>query len=174
MTSGSAYKQGDVLTAMNGKTIEVDNTDAEGRITLADALCYADKLNVDEVIDIATLTGAVIVSLGHNITGVLGNNQEQIDKFIKISKLSCENTWQMPILDELKDNLKSEIADFKNTGGRNAGTSTAGWFLSNFTKSTKWLHLDIAGTAYLEKSNKETLSGPTGVMIRSLINYLLS
>lgn len=173
MTSGSAYKQGDVLTAMNGKTIEVDNTDAEGRITLADALCYADTLNVDEVIDIATLTGAVIVSLGHNITGVMGNNQEQINKFIEISKCSCENTWQMPILDELKENLKSEIADMKNTGGRNAGTSTAAWFLSNFTKSNAWLHLDIAGTAAPEKSNKETLGGPTGVMIRSLINYLL-
>lgn len=173
MTSGSAYKQGDILTAMNGKTIEVDNTDAEGRITLADALCFADTLGVDEVIDIATLTGAVIVSLGNNITGVMGNNQEQIDKFIEISKKSCENTWQMPILEELKDNLKSEIADFKNTGGRNAGTSTAAWFLSNFTKSNKWLHLDIAGTAYLDKSNKETLQGPTGVMIRSLINYLI-
>lgn len=174
MTSGSAYKQGDVLKAMNGKTIEIDNTDAEGRLTLADALTYADTIGADEVIDIATLTGAVIVSLGNNITGVLGNNQEQIDKFIEISKLSAENTWQMPILEELKDNLKSEIADFKNTGGRNAGTSTAGWFLSNFTKSAKWLHLDIAGTAYLDKSNKETLQGPTGVMIRSLINYLLS
>ena len=174
MTSGSAYKQGDILTAKNGKTIEVDNTDAEGRITLADALCYADTLNVDEVIDIATLTGAVIVSLGHNITGVMGNNQEQINNFIEISKKSGENTWQMPILDELKDNLKSDVADMKNTGGRNAGTSTAAWFLSNFTKSKSWLHLDIAGTAYLEKSNKETLSGPTGVMIRSLINYLLS
>ncbi len=174
MTSGKAYKQGDVLTAMNGKTIEVDNTDAEGRITLADALSYCDTLDVDEVIDIATLTGAVIVSLGHNITGVLGNSQEQIDKFLKISKDSCENTWQMPILDELKENLKSDIADMKNTGGRNAGTSTAGWFLSNFTKSKSWMHLDIAGTAYLEKSNKETLSGPTGVMIRSLVNYLIS
>lgn len=174
MTSGKAYKQGDVLTAMNGKTIEVDNTDAEGRITLADALSYCDTLDVDEVIDIATLTGAVIVSLGNNITGVLGNNQEQINKFMEISKNSCENTWQMPILEELKDNLKSNIADFKNTGGRNAGTSTAGWFLSNFTKSLCWMHLDIAGTAYLDKSNKETLYGPTGVMIRSLINYLLS
>ena len=174
MTSGSAYKQGDVLIAKNGKTIEVDNTDAEGRITLADALCYADTLGVDEVIDIATLTGAVIVSLGHNITGVMGNNQKQIDKFIEISKKSGENTWQMPILEELKDNLKSDIADFKNTGGRNAGTSTAAWFLSNFTTSSSWLHLDIAGTAYLEKSNKETLSGPTGVMIRTLINYILS
>ena len=174
MPSGSAYKQGDVLTAKNGKTIEVDNTDAEGRITLADALCYADTLGVDEVIDIATLTGAVIVSLGHNITGVMGNNQKQIDKFIEISKKSCENTWQMPILEEMKDNLKSEIADMKNTGGRNAGTSTAAWFLSNFTKSTSWLHLDIAGTAAPEKSNKETLGGPTGVMIRSLINYLIS
>ena len=174
MTSGSAYKQGDVLTAMNGKTIEVDNTDAEGRLTLADALCYADMLDVDEVIDIATLTGAVIVALGHNITGVMGNNQKQIDKFKQIAALSGENVWQMPILEELKDNLKSEIADMKNTGGRNAGTSTAAWFLSNFTKSKSWLHLDIAGTAYLDKSNKETLAGPTGVMIRSLINYLLS
>lgn len=174
MTSGKAYKQGDVLTAMNGKTIEVDNTDAEGRITLADALSYADTLEVDEVIDIATLTGAVIVSLGNNITGVMGNNQKQIDKFLKISKDSCENTWQMPILEELKDNLKSEIADFKNTGGRLAGTSTAAWFLSNFTKSKSWMHLDIAGTAYLDKTNKETLQGPTGVMVRSLINYLLS
>ena len=174
MTSGKAYKQGDVLKAMNGKTIEVDNTDAEGRITLADALSYCDRLNADEVIDIATLTGAVIVSLGHNITGVMGNNQEQIDKFLNISKKYCENTWQMPILDELKDNLKSEIADMKNTGGRNAGTSTAAWFLSNFTKSKSWMHLDIAGTAYLEKSNKETPFGPTGVMIRSLINYLIN
>ena len=174
MPSGSYYKQGDVLTAKNGKTIEVDNTDAEGRITLADALCYADTLDVDEVIDIATLTGAVIVSLGHNITGVMGNNQKQIDKFIEISKQSAENTWQMPILEELKDNLKSDIADMKNTGGRNAGTSSAAWFLSNFTKSKSWLHLDIAGTAYLEKTNKETLFGPTGVMIRTLINYLIS
>ena len=174
MTSGKAYKQGDILTAMNGKTIEVDNTDAEGRITLADALTYCDSLGVDEVIDIATLTGAVIVSLGNNITGVMGNNQEQIDKFINCAKESCENVWQMPILDELKDNLKSEIADMKNTGGRLAGTSTAAWFLSNFTKSKSWMHLDIAGTAYLEKSNKETLFGPTGVMIRSLIKYLIS
>ncbi len=174
MTSGSAYKQGDVLTAMNGKTIEVDNTDAEGRITLADALCYADTLGVDEVIDIATLTGAVVVALGNNITGVLGNNQQQIDNFKKCAELSCENVWQMPILDELKDNLKSEIADFKNTGGRNAGTSTAAWFLSNFTQSTSWMHLDIAGTAWLDKSNKETLSGPTGVMVRSIIRYLLT
>lgn len=174
MPSGTAYKQGDVLTAKNGKTIEVDNTDAEGRITLADALCYADTLGVDEVIDIATLTGAVIVALGHNITGIMGNNQKQIDKFIEISKLSGENTWQMPILEEMKDNLKSEIADMKNTGGRNAGTSCAAWFLSNFTKSNSWLHIDIAGTAAPEKSNKETLGGPTGVMIRTLINYLIS
>lgn len=174
MPSGSAYKQGDVLVAKNGKTIEVDNTDAEGRITLADVLCYADTLGVDEVIDIATLTGAVIVSLGHNITGVMGNNQKQINKFIEISKLNGENTWQMPILEEMKDNLKSDIADMKNTGGRNAGTSCAAWFLSNFTKSNSWLHLDIAGTAAPEKSNKETLAGPTGVMIRTLINYLIS
>lgn len=174
MTSGSAYKQGDILTAKNGLTIEVDNTDAEGRITLADALCYADTLNVDEVIDIATLTGAVLVSLGKNITGVMGNNQCQIDRFINSAQIAGENVWQMPILDELADNLKSDVADMKNTGGRLAGTSTAAWFLSNFTKSNAWMHLDIAGTAWLDKSNKETLSGPTGVMIRSLMNYILS
>ena len=104
----------------------------------------------------------------------MGNNQKQINKFREIAENYCENTWQMPILDELKNNLKSEIADFKNTGGRNAGTSTAAWFLSNFTKSKSWLHLDIAGTAYLDKSNNETLSGPTGVMIRSIINYILA
>lgn len=174
MTSGSAYKQGDVLTAMNGKTIEVDNTDAEGRITLADALTYCDKLEVDEVIDIATLTGACIVALGNNITAVLGNNQSQINKFMTSAKKVGENVWQMPILDEMKNTLKSEIADMKNTGGRNAGTSVAAWFLSNFTKSKSWMHLDIAGTAYLDKSNGETLSGPTGVMIRSLVNYFIS
>jgi len=174
MTSGSAYKQGDVLTAMNGKTIEIDNTDAEGRITLADALTYCDKLEVDEVIDVATLTGACIVALGTNITGVMGNNQSQINKFVTCARKSCEYVWQMPILEEMKNNLKSEIADMKNTGGRNAGTSIAAWFLSNFTKSKSWMHLDIAGTAYLEKTNGETISGPTGVMIRSLVNYFIS
>ena len=173
MTSGSAYKPGDVVTAMNGKTIEVENTDAEGRITLADALCYCDLLNTDEVIDIATLTGAVIPALGHTITAVLGNNQKQINNFIEVAKKSCETVWQMPILDEFKDNLKSEIADFKNTGGRAAGTGVAGWFLSNFTNSENWLHLDIAGTAYLE-SPKDSIQGATGVMIKSLINYILS
>ncbi|MBR1617298.1 leucyl aminopeptidase, partial [bacterium] len=174
MTSGSAYKPGDVVVASNGKSIEIENTDAEGRLTLADALCFADSLEVDEVIDIATLTGAVIPALGCNITAILGNNQQQMDTFKHCARKSAENVWQMPILDELKDNLKSDIADFKNTGGRAAGTSTAAWFLSNFTKSNAWMHLDIAGTAYSEKTNKEGAIGATGVMIRSLINYILN
>ena len=173
MPSGSSYKVGDVLTSKSGKTIEVDNTDAEGRLTLADVLTYADDLNVDEVIDIATLTGAVIVALGDNITGVMGNNQSQIDEFLKVASKTGERVWQLPIYDDLMENLKSDIADMSNTGGRHAGSSVAGRFLQNFTKSEKWLHIDIAGTAYTDKPHREVPKGATGVMVRTLIQYLI-
>lgn len=172
MPSGSSYKVGDVLISKSGKTIEVDNTDAEGRLTLADVLTYADSINPDEVIDIATLTGAVIVALGNNITGVMGNNQEMIDEFIETCKLTGEPVWQLPIFDDMQDNLKSDIADMKNTGPRYAGSSVAGRFLENFTKSKKWLHIDIAGTAYIDKPYSELQKGATGVMVRSLVKYL--
>ncbi|MCD8023933.1 MAG: leucyl aminopeptidase [Candidatus Gastranaerophilales bacterium] len=172
MPSGSSYKVGDVIVSKSGKTIEVDNTDAEGRLTLADALTYADELNVDEVIDIATLTGAVITALGSNITGIMGNNQAQIDEFKETALKSGELVWQLPIFDDMIDNLKSDIADMKNTGSKGAGSSVAGRFLQNYTKSEKWLHIDIAGTAYTDKSYKEIQKGATGVMVRSLINYL--
>ncbi len=174
MPSGTSYKVGDVLVSKSGKTIEVDNTDAEGRLTLADALTYADELNVDEVIDIATLTGAVIVALGDNITGIMGNNQEQIDEFKKVASKTGERVWQLPIYDDMKENLKSDIADMKNTGSRYAGSSVAGWFLRNFTKSKKWLHIDIAGTAYTDKAHRETPKGATGVMLRTLVQYIIS
>ena len=173
MPSGSSYKVGDVLTSKSGKTIEVDNTDAEGRLTLADVLTYADELNVDEVIDIATLTGAVIVALGDNITGVMGNNQSQINEFLKIAGKTGERVWQLPIYDDLMENLKSDIADMSNTGGRHAGSSVAGRFLQNFTKSDKWLHIDIAGTAYTDKPHREVPKGATGVMVRTLVQYLI-
>ncbi|MCX4274725.1 MAG: leucyl aminopeptidase [Candidatus Gastranaerophilales bacterium] len=172
MPSGSSYKVGDVLIAKNGKTIEVDNTDAEGRLTLADALTYADELNVDEVIDVATLTGAVIVALGNTITGIMGNDEEFVKEIIEDSKEAGENLWQMPILDDMQDNLKSDIADMRNTGSRYAGASTAARFLSNFTKAKKWAHLDIAGTAFLDKPYKELNKGATAAMVRTLIQHI--
>ncbi len=172
MPSGSSYKVGDVLIAKNGKTIEVDNTDAEGRLTLADALTYADELNVDEVIDVATLTGAVIVALGNTITGIMGNDSELTKELIEDGKEVGETLWEMPILDDMQDNLKSDIADMRNTGNRYAGASTAARFLSNFTKAKKWVHLDIAGTAFIDKPYKELDKGATAAMVRTLIKHI--
>lgn len=172
MPSGSSYKPGDILTAKNGKTIEVDNTDAEGRLTLADALCYACELKVDEVIDIATLTGACMVALGTIATGVMGNDEEMIARVIKTAEASGETYWQLPMFKEYFNSLKSEIADMKNTGSRYGGASAAGVFLQEFVKDVKWTHIDIAGTAYLEKPQKEFISGATGAGVRTLLNYV--
>lgn len=174
MPGCSAYKPGDILTAKNGKTIEVDNTDAEGRLTLADALCYACELGVDEVIDIATLTGACVVALGTHASGILGNDQEFIDRLIETAKNSGEKFWQLPLWDEYFDSLKSDIADMKNTGSRWGGASAAGVFLQKFVKDVKWAHIDIAGTAFLEKSQKEFISGATGAGVRTILNYILA
>lgn len=174
MPSGTSYKPGDILTAKNGKTIEVDNTDAEGRLTLADALCYASELGVDEVIDIATLTGAVVVALGNFVTGVMGNNDELIAKLIKTADESGEKYWQLPMYKEYFNSLKSDIADMKNTGSRMGGASAAGVFLKEFVDVPKWAHIDIAGTAYLEKPYKEFIAGATGAGVRTLLNYLKS
>lgn len=172
MPSGSSYKPGDILTAKNGKTIEVDNTDAEGRLTLADALCYACELGVDEVIDIATLTGACMVALGTVASGIMGNDEEMINRVIETAKESGETFWQLPMFKEYFDSLKSDIADMKNTGSRNGGASAAGLFLQQFVKDTKWCHIDIAGTAYIEKPQKEFIAGATGAGVRTLLNYV--
>ena len=172
MPSASAYKPGDILTAKNGKTIEVDNTDAEGRLTLADALCYACELGVDEVIDIATLTGACMVALGTAASGIMGNDNEMTANLIKTAKDSGEIYWQLPLFKEYKESLKSDIADMKNTGSRWGGASTAGVFLQEFVKDVKWAHIDIAGTAFLEKPQKEFIAGATGVGVRTLLNYI--
>lgn len=173
MVNGNSYKPGDVLKAKNGKTIEVDNTDAEGRITLADVLTYAEDLNVDEIIDMATLTGACMVALGSAASGIFGNNQELVNKIIESGKEAGENLWQLPMYDEYKESLKSDIADMKNTGSRYGGASVAASFLSNFIlKKTPWAHIDIAGTAFLEKPNNLGIKAATGAGVRTLINYI--
>ncbi len=175
MPGCSAYKPGDVLVAKNKKTIEIDNTDAEGRLTLADALCFASELGVDEIIDIATLTGACMVALGTQAAGIMGNNQKMIDDLIKIGSQSGERLWQLPIWDEYKDGLKSDVADIKNSGARWGGASSAGAFLKEFVKKEiKWAHLDIAGVAFLESPQKELCKGATGAGIRTILNYILS
>ena len=175
MPSGSSYKPGDIVTAMNGKTIEVDNTDAEGRLTLADALCYACKLEVDEVIDIATLTGACVVALGNTVSGIMGNNEDFIRSIIETGKIVGEKFWQMPMYQEFRDNMNSDVADMKNTGTRYGGTSAAGMFLKEFvTDKVKWAHLDVAGTAFIDKPYKEFCKGATGVGVRTILKYLIS
>lgn len=175
MPDGSSYKQGDIVTAMNGKTIEIDNTDAEGRLTLADALCYAQQLNPDVIIDIATLTGACMVALGNVASGIMGNNEELVQKIIKCGKDSGERLWQMPMFPEYFESLKSDIADMKNSGARGGGTTAAALFLKNFVKdATPWAHLDIAGTAVIDKPILENPKGATGVGVRTLLNYILS
>ena len=173
MPSGTSYKPGDILTAKNGKTIEVDNTDAEGRLTLADALCFASELGVDEVIDIATLTGACMVALGTVAAGIMGNDDDMIAKLIETGCRNGETMWKLPMFPEYKDSLKSDIADMKNTGSRNGGASIAGVFLKEFVKDVKWAHIDIAGVAYLDKPQKELIKGATGAGVRTLLNYIL-
>lgn len=173
MPSGSSYKPGDILTAKNGKTIEVDNTDAEGRLTLADALCYACELGVDEVIDLATLTGACVVALGTAAAGIMGNNEEFVRDLIKTGSYVGEKYWELPMWQEYRDNMNSDVADMKNTGTRNGGASAAGMFLKEFvTDDVKWAHIDIAGTAFLEKPEKEFCKGATGAGVRTLLSYI--
>lgn len=175
MPGCSAYKPGDILTAKNKKTIEVDNTDAEGRLTLADALCYACDLGVEEIIDIATLTGACMVALGSQAAGIMGNNQDLISKLIKIGDENGERYWQLPMYEEYFDNLKSDVADMKNAGARGGGASAAAIFLQKFVKdNVAWAHLDVAGVAFLEKPQKELIKGATGVGVRTLISYILA
>ena len=172
MPSGRAYKPGDVLRAMSGKTIEVINTDAEGRLILADAISYARKLGATKIIDLATLTGAVSIALGTVNVAILGNDQLFIDEVRGAAREVGERFWQLPMDKDYRDMIKSDIADIKNSSGRNAGTITAAYFLREFAEDTPWVHLDIAGTAW-ENDRKPYMSkGPTGIAIRTLINYV--
>ena len=172
LPSGKATKPGDVLRAMTGKTIEVINTDAEGRLVLADAIAYAKKLGATKIIDMATLTGAVSIALGDVNTAILGTDQELIDQFIAAGKQVGEKFWQLPLDDDYTKQIKSDIADIKNVGGKKAGTITAAAFLKEFAEETPWAHLDIAGTAWGDPATPYRAKGPTGVAVRTLIEFI--
>jgi leucyl aminopeptidase len=174
MISGKAIHPGDVLTASNGKTIEVNNTDAEGRLTLADALVYAEKLGVDAIVDLATLTGACIIALGDEMAGLWSPNQELADGILAASVTAGEKFWQMPIEEKYFEGLKSPIADMKNTGPRGGGSITAALFLQQFIKDVPWAHLDVAGPVWADKENGVNNSGATGYPVRTLVNWVMS
>jgi leucyl aminopeptidase len=173
MPGAKAYKPDDIIRALNGKTIEVIDTDAEGRIVLSDALSYAVELKVDEIVDLATLTGSCIVALGEYTAGVMGNNERLINEIIKAAKLAGEKLWQLPMDDELRKEIESDVADVKNVGSRWGGAITAAMFLEKFVGDTPWVHLDIAGPAFLEKGGDWYPKGGTGFGVRTIIKYLL-
>lgn len=170
MPSGKAAKPGDVVTSMSGQTIEILNTDAEGRLILCDALTYAERYNPKVVIDIATLTGACVIALGNFTTGLMSNDNELAEALLSAGEQTGDRAWQLPLWDEYQDLLRSNFADIANIGGRAAGTITAACFLSRFTKKYRWAHLDIAGTAW--KSGKE--KGSTGRPVPLLTQFLIS
>jgi leucyl aminopeptidase len=172
LPSGKATKPGDVLRAMTGKTIEVINTDAEGRLILADAIAYAKKLGATQIIDMATLTGAVSIALGDVHTAILGTDQKLIDSFIDAGKAVGEKFWQLPLDKEYTNQIKSDIADIKNVGGKKAGTITATAFLKEFADGVSWAHLDIAGTAWGDPATPYRSKGPTGVAVRTLVEFI--
>ncbi len=174
LPGGNALKPADVLTAMEGKTIEIISTDAEGRLILADALGYARKQGTKRIVDVATLTGACVVALGTVCTGVFGNDQELIDRVVAAGTEAGEKMWQLPTYDEYKEQNKSEVADIKNTGGRDAGATTAALFIGEFAGDTPWVHLDIAGTSRTDKLKNYYVKGATGVPVRTLVNLALS
>jgi len=174
MPDGKAYKPGDVVTAMSGKTIDIINTDAEGRLVLADGLTYARQLGATHLIDAATLTGAIAVALGTWNAGAFSNDDDTFAKFQSALAVSGEKFWRMPLADEYADQIKSDIADIKNTGGRYGGASTAAEFLHTFSEDTPWIHLDIAGMAWIDDARPYIAKGPSGVAVRSILEWVRS
>ncbi len=174
LPSGTALKPGDILRAMNGKSIEIVSTDAEGRLILADALSYARKSGLSPMVDVATLTGACRIALGDFCSGAFGNDQEIIAKVIKAGEEAGEYIWQMPMYEEYKELNKSDVADIKNTGKRWGGAISAAQFLAEFAEDTPWVHLDIAGTSQSEKDKDFLVKGATGVGVRTLVNLALA
>jgi leucyl aminopeptidase len=174
LPSGMALKPGDVVRAMNGKTIEIVSTDAEGRLILADALSYAVKLGLSPIVDVATLTGACHVALGDVATGGFTNNEELVKRVVGLAEEAGERLWQMPMYEEYREQNKSDVADIKNTGGKYGGAITAAQFLSEFVGDSPWVHLDIAGTSYASKEKGYVVKGATGATVRTLISLVLS
>ena len=173
MISGHAIHPGDILTASNGKTIEVNNTDAEGRLTLADALVFAETLEVDAIVDLATLTGACVVALGDNIAGLWSPTETLATELKQGANIAGEKLWQMPLEDKYFEGLKSLVADMKNTGPRFGGAITAALFLKQFVKETPWAHIDIAGPVWNERENAYNSPGATGYGVRTLVQWVL-
>jgi leucyl aminopeptidase len=173
MPSGTAVRPGDVVTSQFGKTIEIINTDAEGRLILCDALSYARRYQPACVLDIATLTGAIVVALGHTAAGVMGCDEALIEEVRSAGERAGERVWPLPLWDEYRELMKSDIADVKNAGGRPAGSISAGWFLREFVDGFPWAHLDIAGTAYTERDEPGRVKGPTGMGVRLLTEFVL-
>jgi leucyl aminopeptidase len=173
LPSGSAVKPGDVVKSHFGKTIEIINTDAEGRLILCDALSFARRFKPTAVLDAATLTGAVVVALGHHAIGMMGNDEALLAEVRDAGERAGERCWPLPLWDEYRDLLKSDIADLKNSGGRSAGTIAGGWFLREFVEGFPWVHLDIAGTAYTEGEGSTQSKGPTAVGVRLFTEFLL-
>jgi len=172
MVSGRAYRLGDVLTASNGKTVEINNTDAEGRLTLGDAMVYAAKLDPSVILDFATLTGACIVALGPRIAGVMSKDDALVADWLAAAGRSGEAMWRLPLPDDLKEQLKSKVADMKNTGERYGGAITAGLFLSEFTEGKRWLHVDIAGPAMVMKPHGVSPVGGSGFPVATILEFL--
>ena len=172
LPDGNAYRPGDILTTMNGLTVEVLNTDAEGRLVLCDTLTYVQKFNPELVIDVATLTGACVVALGQHNSGLISTDDELVQQIALASRQSTDKAWQLPLSEEYDEQLKSNFADLANIGGRWGGAITAGAFLSHFTKNYRWAHLDIAGTAWLQGANKGATGRPVPLLTQFLINQV--
>ena len=174
MPSGTAYRPGDVVKAMNGKTIEIISTDAEGRVTLADAISYVNaKIKAKHIVDVATLTGSVVTALGNVASGILTNDQPLADKVLAAGKKAGELSWQLPMFEEYKEQIKSDVADMKNSGGRQAGTSTAALLIQEFAGDTSWVHMDIAGVDIADKEHGYITKGATGIPVRTLVTLAL-
>jgi leucyl aminopeptidase len=171
---GDAQRPGDIVTTMSGKTVEVLNTDAEGRLILADAVTYAQRQGITHMVDAATLTGAIGIALGHHNMGAFTNDQRFLDRFAQAAKTAGEKMWQLPMDEEYKDYLKSAFADLPNIGGRYGGSITAAWFIREFADPTPWVHLDIASTAWLDDGKPWLSKGPSGVAVRSFIELASS
>jgi len=172
MPSGKAQKPGDVQIAMSGKSIEIINTDAEGRLILADGLCYARQLGCTHLVDAATLTGAVAVALGYVNAGIFASDDQMYERFATANKQAGEKMWRLPLDDDYKENLKSNIADMVNAGSRYGGAIFAAMFLKEFAEDTPWIHLDIAGTAWMEENKPWIAKGPSGIALRSLVEFV--
>jgi leucyl aminopeptidase len=170
MPGGKAVKPGDIATSASGQTVEILNTDAEGRLILCDALHYARRFQPAVVIDIATLTGACVIALGHHHAGVMGNDDALVHELVEAGKRADDRCWQLPLTEEYAEQLKSNFADFANVGGRDGGAITAAAFLGKFTQGLKWAHLDIAGTAYLTGASKGSTGRPTPLLADFLLH----